>query len=543
MLDGRKRKCDPSAAFPGDYVQRPSFELRIGSEVAPHILVEEATAPEASARPGYLGKAGASGQPALLFVVTAAEARGLVPLKGLQHPHLAQVLDVVFRPEGDAVLVVERVAGRTLATSLAEDGKLDPLGAASAVLRLADALVALHQLGAIHGLVRPASVVADAEGGRHSPLLTFAPPPDDASPYRSPVRGPAGDPSVADDTWALAGLLYEMVTGAAPPVAGVAAEADLEAVDVADEPLRKVIVHGLSSDESARAQDVISFKRELAHWFMDHAGGDRDSLRPASLTPPPLPTPPPATVSSPVPSVGPGASKVPPPTPARRSRLPLALVALPLGIAVAWGGMVLVAKGRVKVVEVQRDTPAAVSAASSKSIDLSDVPVTGHGDAGTLDQLATCVSGYLPKDAFPGKVPDLGWVCSERDPRSGAQRLRNSVVTASGGKPGDAMKIVSELGWYGMAAFAVISTGCCTDPQPLTLPEPSPGCPSLSKPLGDIGTAVLEGSPREEADKRFAEAIDCEVKAHRATLFKQKGATDPGEKASFDRLVRGIKAP
>jgi hypothetical protein len=267
------------------------------------------------------------------------------------------------------------------------------------------------------------------------------------------------------------------------------------------------------------------------------------SLRPASLTPPPLPpTPVPGGVPSPVPPVGPDGSRGSAAPAPRRSRWWLAAVALPLGVGAAWGGMVLLAGGRVKVVEITKAGPPAVSA-SAPSIDLADIPVTGQGDSGAQDRVATCVAGYLPKGAFPGKPPDLGWICSERDPRNGGAKLRTAVVAGGSGKFTDAMKLVSELGWYQMAAFAVVSTGCCPDAQPLGLPDPSAGCPSMTAALGELGAQVVDGSPHDDAEKRFAAAVDCEVKAHRASLFKQKSAPDPQEKNAFDEFVRVPKTP
>ena len=84
--------------------------------------------------------------------------------------------------------------------------------------------------------------------------------------------------------------------------------------------------------------------------------------------------------------------------------------------------------------------------------------MTGQSNQLTGDKMATCVAGYLPKGSF-AKPPDVSWMCGERDPREGGMKLRAAVVQgAPAGAPSEAMKLFSRLGWYELAAFAVILT-------------------------------------------------------------------------------------
>ena len=70
-----------------------------------------------------------------------------------------------------------------------------------------------------------------------------------------------------DDAWALAAVFYQMLTGQAPPPAGVADAADLERLGLEDPALAKVVMHGLTAAAGDRAADVTAFKREVARWL------------------------------------------------------------------------------------------------------------------------------------------------------------------------------------------------------------------------------------------------------------------------------------
>ncbi len=97
-------------------------------------------------------------------------------------------------------------------------------------------------------------------------------------------------------------------------------------------------------------------------------------------------------------------------------------------------------------------------------------------------KLASCMAEYLPKGTFT-KTPEVEWLCSETDPRIGADKLHSTIV-ANGPHSGasDAMKIFSRIGWYAMPAFAVVRAGCCPTP-------PRSRCPkSIARWLPRSGT-------------------------------------------------------
>jgi serine/threonine-protein kinase len=216
--------------------------------------------------------------------------------------------------------------------------------------------------------------------------------------------------------------------------------------------------------------------------------------------------------------------------------------ALVVGLVAAWA--VSAIRSRPRVVEVEVAAPgAAEPSAKDKEIALNEIPVTGQSNQVTGDKMATCVAGYLPKGAF-AKPPDVSWMCNERDPREGGMKLRAAVVQgAPAGAPTEAMKLFSRLGWYELAAFAVIRAGCCEDAEAITLPDPSPNCKRMDEPLRELGQAVVAGQNHEAALKGFNEAIHCELNAGRAALYRRAGRPQGGEDSAFQELVKVIQAP
>jgi hypothetical protein len=137
-------------------------------------------------------------------------------------------------------------------------------------------------------------------------------------------------------------------------------------------------------------------------------------------------------------------------------------------------------------------------------------------------------------------------MCKEKDPREGGSKLRTAVVsggaTAAGG-PTDAMKLFARLGWFEMAAFAAVRAGCCEEAESLALPEPSKGCGKMDEALQSLGRAVVAGQSHEAPLKAYNEAIECELKANRAPLYRRAGRPQGGEQAAFEELVKVIQTP
>jgi hypothetical protein len=87
-------------------------------------------------------------------------------------------------------------------------------------IRLAKRLEALHALGVFHGSVSASCVeTAGAERASRGRLADVRTTTSNVA-YQSPERVLGGDLSTADDTWAVAAVLYFLLTGTSPFAAG-----------------------------------------------------------------------------------------------------------------------------------------------------------------------------------------------------------------------------------------------------------------------------------------------------------------------------------
>lgn len=468
----------------------------------------------------------------------ACVARG----KGVDHMHLTPVLDVL-ELDGDKYVVAERFSGLTLAERLDAIGKKEPVDAVRYALRIADALSCLHEAGACHGSLHPRGILIQVEG--HSPPLLGYFPSNDTS-FRSPDRGNEDPPSEADDAWAAAALLHHMLLGKVPPRAGYGSEAELLAAGVANPELAQALAHALSKDPDERSRDVRQLKRELARWFVEHAVEEPIAPGPHSSSPPPLP-PSQRTLEGTASSMAPSPRSRPPvepPKPGMRRVVPLAIAGIVVGLLGGWAWSHLRAKP--EVVPVPEVASAPSSAPSDKPIDLGEVPVTGESEktVAATDKVSSCVIGYLPKNSF-GSAPDFSGICEQADPRAGADKLRVAVVASApkGAAPTDAQKIFGRIGWYDMAAFAVVRAGCCPDAKPLELPEPSGSCGNMAEALREVGQEVVANHSAEEPLKKYTAAIHCELSAGRGQLFRKAERPAGGEDSAFLELVKAAQTP
>jgi serine/threonine protein kinase len=84
----------------------------------------------------------------------------------LDHPNIASVYDYGETTDGAPFLVLEFVAGPTLAEQLAAHGPLPHTEAARVCAAVASALGAAHKRGVVHGDVKPANVMISPAGPR-----------------------------------------------------------------------------------------------------------------------------------------------------------------------------------------------------------------------------------------------------------------------------------------------------------------------------------------------------------------------------------------
>jgi serine/threonine-protein kinase len=251
----------------------------------------------------------------------------------LGHPAIVRIFDVGESERGDPFIVMELLKGRSLATWLAEDGRLAVSSAVQLLLPIADALAVAHAKGIIHRDLKPDNVFISDDDQLQPKLVDFGivkvagPTGEDShltqmgtvlgSPeYMSPeqARG-RNDVDHRTDIWSFCVLLYEVVSGSTP-FAAENYNALLRSI-VEDDPrafvarspeeadLFRILLCGLVKNREERFQSMAELGRALAGWLIrqgvleDACGAsletkwisrpsDGSTLRSAR---PPLPTP------------------------------------------------------------------------------------------------------------------------------------------------------------------------------------------------------------------------------------------------------------
>jgi hypothetical protein len=143
-------------------------------------------------------------------------------LSRIQHPHVVRLLEVLCL-EGSVVLVLEHAGGGSLRRLLAARGRLAPGEVVTVLVPLAQALVAVHGHGVVHGDVTPANVLLSVDG---RPLLAdlgvsqlFGVAPGDVGGtlgFLDPAVGAGSRPGPESDVHGLAATCWAALTGSPP---------------------------------------------------------------------------------------------------------------------------------------------------------------------------------------------------------------------------------------------------------------------------------------------------------------------------------------
>jgi hypothetical protein len=150
------------------------------------------------------------------------EARAVA---GLDHPNVVQVLQS-GEDDGHLWLAMRYVDGPDLRVLLRRTGRLDPEQAVAVVEQIAAALDAAHAAGLVHRDVKPSNVLIEDGPGRdlHVELADFglarapgAQDPDGTPGYAAPEQLGGAEAGPAADVFGLGCVLYELLTGVAPP--------------------------------------------------------------------------------------------------------------------------------------------------------------------------------------------------------------------------------------------------------------------------------------------------------------------------------------
>jgi eukaryotic-like serine/threonine-protein kinase len=150
----------------------------------------------------------------------------------VRHPNVVDVLEMGIRHDGTFYMVQELLTGKTLNELLTIRKPLSPERALAIVLPILNGLSAAHSLGIVHRDVKPDNIILTAPSSgevvpklidfgiakavKDSGTITHFGAVIGTPHYMSPeqVRGIASDIRV--DVWAIAVVLYEMLSGSRP---------------------------------------------------------------------------------------------------------------------------------------------------------------------------------------------------------------------------------------------------------------------------------------------------------------------------------------
>ncbi len=149
----------------------------------------------------------------------------------INHDRVARVFDFGFMADDRAYIVMEYVAGNTLAKLVEERGALDPIEAARIIMMAAEGIDAAHRLGIVHRDLKPENVMIldDPDGGKRVKVLDFGiaklKSTDEGQGYTQPgfvIGTPAwmspeqllGEPlDVRSDVYSLGLVAFTLLTG------------------------------------------------------------------------------------------------------------------------------------------------------------------------------------------------------------------------------------------------------------------------------------------------------------------------------------------
>ncbi len=230
-----------------------------------------------------------NGRRVVLAVADAGRLTTLDSARGVKHRHLTSVLEIArdvdsasipsgqpLRP-GYGVAIAEFVPGTTLHSELTRSG-MNPSKAVAWILRVADAMQALHSAGAVHGALSPRSVIAIPAGRAIAPVLSQLVAPAMGA-YCPPERLKGSAETSPDDVWALHATLYAALTRQAPFSAPTrdallkqmlsGRPKPLSAFGIDEPALQEILDRGLAYEKRVRVTELSELIATLDGWERD----------------------------------------------------------------------------------------------------------------------------------------------------------------------------------------------------------------------------------------------------------------------------------
>ncbi|MGH2385131.1 MAG: protein kinase domain-containing protein, partial [Candidatus Limnocylindria bacterium] len=211
---------------------------------------------------------------------------------GLSHPNIVSVYDYgTDGADGEQYIVMELIEGRDLSAVLHERGALSVDDAVRVAIGVAGALEVAHRKGIVHRDVKPGNILITDSGDVKVTDFGIARAVAEASMtvtgttlgsvhYFSPEQARGDEVTGASDVYALAIVLFEMLTGRRPFEADSAAAVALKRLNE-DAPtpssighpvapgLESILMRALSREPSERFPDAGAFAEALRVWRRD----------------------------------------------------------------------------------------------------------------------------------------------------------------------------------------------------------------------------------------------------------------------------------
>lgn len=325
----------------------------------------------------------------------------------LGHPHIVEVIDFNRTSAGRPYIVMELLTGEDLAARIDRVRQLPLAESWEIVRQTASALEAVHEIGVVHRDLKPQNIfLCRGEQGVHVKVVDFGvskmvglgmtrPGALLGTPHYMPpeqAQERLGEIDARTDVYALAAILYKMLTGRPPFQASSIPSLLFKIIHDPFTPPRelrpdlpeavaRVIERALSKQQAERQPSMRVFWRELAA-ATGHPLGEltgslfRPAVGPLEATLPPqapAPRPPPLSAAS----AG---------VPRRRRRLLVAATA----IGVAAGALLLASRGERPTVSGDASAPAVPPSRLDRSLRVAPVtpPAAAPPDAARPDRFA-----------------------------------------------------------------------------------------------------------------------------------------------------------
>jgi len=194
--------------------------------------------------------------------LVSALAGELKAASQVSHPNLVKVI-ALMDWQGQRCVVTEYVAGRTFAEALASGRKLQFQQVHALGRVVAQVLAMLHSKRLVHGSIQPSNVMV-ASGVIKLADLGLARLARSVAP-KPAYHAPEGGPSPADDLFALAALMYHLLTGTHPmsQAQGAALPLPSQLTPGVPEAMDKLLLRGLHPRPELRLQSAEDVQREL----------------------------------------------------------------------------------------------------------------------------------------------------------------------------------------------------------------------------------------------------------------------------------------